>query len=446
VPYIDEEGHIAGIVGISVDITALKQAHLDLETAHETLETLIAERTAELHAANQKLQDEIGERQQTERTLRDERNLLHTLIDSLLDEVYVKDRQSRFLIVNKAATRIVNVPSPDDMIGKTDFDFYPPELAQKYYDDEQRVMATGQPIINQEEHFIHHTSGKEGWMLTTKIPLHNVDGEISGLIGVGRDITRRKTPELQALQWMIDQERVSLTREFIKNISHDVKSPLTVIRNNLYLLEHLQDDSEEYKTKVNIVRQQADLLERYIKDILTISRLDQQEDIDRQPVDLSHIINDILERYRPVAAHKHIQLSIDLAALPTIDVDQIELRRALVNIVENAITYTQPHGTIAISASFAAGYVTITVADTGIGIPTGDLDKIFRRFYRVDKARNTELGGTGLGLAIAQTIINMHNGLIEVESELGVGTTFHVKLPVNPASSEHNTDHNLAAE
>jgi PAS domain S-box-containing protein len=430
VPYFDKAGNTVGIIGISRDITELKQVQSDLEQARATLEKQVAERTVELRAANEQLQQQIEERQQAERALQDERNLLRTLMDNLLDEVYVKDRQSRFLMANRAVTRTADVASPDEMIGKSDFDFFPQDQAQKSYEDDQQVMQTGQPIINQEEHFVHREGGSEGWLLTTKIPLRNVDGEIVGVIGMGRDITKRKTTEMQAMQVMLDKERLKLMQAFIGNMSHDVRSPLTVIRNNLYLVEHLRDDPEEHRAKINVIHQQADLLERFIQDILTISRLDQLDTLDRQPVDLNALLEDLAQRYETIAGHKNIQLSTRLHELPRITGDRFELERAIVNIVENAINYTLTGGKIIIDAYVRdEAFITIAVQDTGIGIHASELENIFKRFYRVDKARNAEMGSAGLGLSIARTIIEMHGGHIDVESEPGVGTTFYLRLP-----------------
>ena len=152
----------------------------------------IAIENARLH---EQARQEVTERKQTEEMLAQERNLLRTLIDNLPDLVYAKDAESRFLIGNIAIARLMGAATPDELLGKTDFDFYPRELAAQYYTGEQEVIQSGQPLINREEPLMDQVTGKRGWLSTTKVPLRDSEGKIVGFVGIGRDVTERKRTE-----------------------------------------------------------------------------------------------------------------------------------------------------------------------------------------------------------------------------------------------------------
>jgi two-component system NtrC family sensor kinase len=194
VPLRDSYGKIVGIVGIGRDITEHRQAEEALRKAHDELEIRVEERTAELAQVNRELQAEVTERKRAEEALAEERNLLRTLIDNLPDLIYAKDTESRFVIGNIAVARLMGA-TPDELVGKTDFDFYPQGLATQYYADEQEIIRSGQPLLNREEPLMDQLTGKKGWLSTTKVPLRDSYGKIVGIVGIGRDITERRRAE-----------------------------------------------------------------------------------------------------------------------------------------------------------------------------------------------------------------------------------------------------------
>ncbi len=161
---------------------------------------------------------DITERKQIEDTLARERNLLRSLIDNAPDYIYVKDTESRFVTGNPALLGIMGVASVDDLVGKTDFDFYPGELATKYFDDERAIIQSGQPLLQQEERVVD-ASGNPGWISTTKVPLRDTEGQIFGLVGMGRDITDRKQAEealtraYTEVEQQVAERTVALQRE-----------------------------------------------------------------------------------------------------------------------------------------------------------------------------------------------------------------------------------------
>lgn len=365
-------------------------------------------------------------------TLTSERNMLRTIIDTVPDFIFVKDLMGRFMLVNRASWEAAtNANTENDLIGKTDFDIHEKELAEHYWQDDLRVISTGQPIQNVEEP--GHIADRTRYLLTTKVPLYDPSGKIMGLVGVARDITHLKETERQAHDLAIERERIQVLKEFIANISHDLRTPLTVINTSLYLLEKLTDPQKQ-QDKLLIIKQQAALLERLIVDILTMFRLENIGKPLHRPVNCNDLLLNICENLQTSAREKQIMMTINLAKnLPKLQGDQDDLHRMLANLVQNAIAYTPDGGKVIITTylheptnSFVA-----EIADTGKGISLNDLPHIFDHFYRVDKARSVETGSgsTGLGLSIAKRIVELHGGKIEVESILGEGSIFRVFLP-----------------
>lgn len=181
VPLHDDAGNIIGTMGITRDITASKRAALQVRQLNAELEERVAERTAELQALSE--------------VLAYERNLMRILVDSVPDSIFAKDAQSKFLLANNAVARGMGA-TPQDLLGKDDFAFFPPDMAQRFYDDEQRILQTGEPMLNQEEPAVNNQTGKMRWLLTSKLPVRNEAGDIVGLVGIGRDITLRREAEL----------------------------------------------------------------------------------------------------------------------------------------------------------------------------------------------------------------------------------------------------------
>ena len=175
---------------------------------------------------------DITERKQAEEALAQERNLLRTLIDNLPDLIYVKDSQSRFVVVNQAQVRLLGGATPEDLLGKSDLDFFPSELAQKYYADEQAILQSGQPQISLEEPTVD-TAGNKKWITTTKVPLRNSNGQVTGFVGVGRDITERKQAE-EALRKSEEKYRTILEYMQEGYFEVDIAGNFTFFNNALY--------------------------------------------------------------------------------------------------------------------------------------------------------------------------------------------------------------------
>ncbi|MGV8837114.1 PAS domain-containing protein, partial [Cellvibrio sp.] len=180
VPLHDDNGNVIGIIGITRDITQIKQAEFNARDLNAELENRVAERTAELSAITA--------------TLEQERNLMRTLVDAVPDGIFAKDLNSKFLLANDAVARGMGT-TRENLIGKDDFDFFPKEMAQNFFDDEQTIVRTGEGLVNREELAVNKETGNMRWFLTTKLPVRNDRGETVALVGIGRDITLRRRAE-----------------------------------------------------------------------------------------------------------------------------------------------------------------------------------------------------------------------------------------------------------
>ncbi len=372
---------------------------------------------------------DITESQQVQAALEVERNLMQALIANLPHRIYYKDTEGRYVIVNGILARTYGLNSVDDAIGTSVFDYYPEDIAAKFHADDMAVVRSGKPLVNYEENSLDE-NGHNIWLLTNKVPIRGTSGEVVGLIGISIDITERKLAEAQRLELALAQEKTEFLKEYLNTVSHDLKTPLSILTTSVYLLEKLTNP-ETQKDKLAIIKVQTLRLAKLIQDILMMSQLESVPELELRPLHINTLLREIENNFHSIAEQKQLAVSLNLASpLPHILADKDSINRVFVNLIENALNYTQAKGKITIRTFAQDSYVTIEVCDTGIGISQADLPHIFDPFFRADKARVAHTGGTGLGLAIVKKIIEMHGGGIEAESQLGVGATFRVRLPV----------------
>ncbi len=256
--------------------------------------------------------------------------------------------------------------------------------------------------------------------LDQSIPVRNVDDEIGRLINTMNDMIRRLHASF------------ALMRQFSSDASHELRTPLTIMRGEIELALRSDKTPEEYRRVLSSTLEEIVRLKSIIDNLLTLGKADQGVlDLHLEEVPLDSLIKDLYDDSEVLAEAKHITVELKKAEPVTVVGDRGRLRQLFLNIVDNAIKYTPEGGHVAISVERQNGAALVEVEDNGIGIPAQDLDKIFDRFYRVDKARSRELGGTGLGLSIAKWIAELHRGSISVQSELNKGSKFTVRLPLN---------------
>jgi two-component system sensor histidine kinase SenX3 len=225
-----------------------------------------------------------------------------------------------------------------------------------------------------------------------------------------------------------------IRRDFVANVSHELKTPATSLRLLAESLEEtIDDDPIQARLFAAQLKKETERLSRLITDLLDLTRLESQEQVENPtPVDVRGVLMTVLARMRRVARKKNITLQwrrFGRAAEYTVRGDETQLTSMFTNLVDNAVKYTPPGGRVEVTGGSEGAEIVIRVSDTGIGIPEAKLPRIFERFYRVDKARSKETGGTGLGLSIARHIAENHGGRVAVESTPGVGSTFTVYLP-----------------
>jgi PAS domain S-box-containing protein len=371
------------------------------------------------------------ERRLAQEALTEERNLLRTLIDHLPDFIYVKDQESRFILANAALARHMGAGAPEELIGKTDFGYYPQELAAQYRADERQIMQSGQPLVNREEATVD-PGGRREWLLTTKVPLHDSKGVVTGLVGIGRDITRRKEAQEELERAKDAAEGATRAKsEFLANMSHELRTPMGGIMGmiELTLDTNLTPEQREFLT---MAKDSADKLLSILNDILDFSKIEAGKfDLEPNPFDLRDSLENTI-RTLAVRAHKkgleladHIPPDVPDALIG----DHSRLRQVLINLVGNAIKFTE-QGEVVVDVQVESQteqevVLHVHVLDTGIGIPAEKLPGIFEAFSQADTSITRQYGGTGLGLTISARLVEMMGGRIWVESEPGKGSTFH---------------------
>ncbi|MBO9600122.1 MAG: PAS domain-containing sensor histidine kinase, partial [Cohnella sp.] len=232
----------------------------------------------------------------------------------------------------------------------------------------------------------------------------------------------------------------SMRSEFVANVSHELKTPVAAVKGFAEtLLAGAMDDRETAKSFLTIIHEESDRLNRLIGDILELSKIESRRSpLQFSPIDLTHFLERMTELLTSDAMKKAITLDVQSEPELFLEADEDRLGQIVMNLMQNGINYTPEGGKVKVRAEFVAGeggedavdLVRITVSDTGIGIPKKDIDRIFERFYRVDKARSRSSGGTGLGLSIVKHLVELHGGTIRVESAVGVGSHFIMELPM----------------
>lgn len=339
----------------------------------------------------------------------EEKDKMETIIRYMTDGVMFFNRDGQMVLCNPAARRMLGLEEEQTVLFDSFFRSLgvPVRLGQFLYFDSQGIMER---II----------SFGGAYLAVTLAPIKIEEEKNTGVVVVWQDMTER-------------QKLDDLRKEFVANVSHELKTPLTTIKT---YSETILDDGLENKEMaisfLGVINKETDRMNRIVSDLLTLSRIDYHKlswKMDWFSID--ELLGELTETLSiPAKKHQHSLTYIAPENMPEIVGDRDRIQQLMINILSNAIKYTPNGGTIRIIAAVRGREVHIQVKDNGIGIPKEDLDRLFERFYRVDKARSRERGGTGLGLSIAKEIADAHGGRISIESQVQVGTTVHIYLPI----------------
>jgi two-component system, sensor histidine kinase and response regulator len=368
---------------------------------------------------------------EAEQELAFDRNLLRTVVDNIPDSILAKDSDGRYLLANKAFAKLHGAESPKQLLGKTAFDLFPKERAAALHAADQEVMKATKPVQEAERSTID-SEGNTQWILMTKVPLTDENGQILGIVGVNRDITQRKQAEVDLRDAKNAAEAANRAKsEFLANMSHEIRTPLNGVigMTELALETELTLEQREY---LETVKLSADSLLSVINDILDFSKIEAGKvDLELGDFHPRDTLEAILKTLALRADEKGLELLCEIA--PTVpDVvrgDSNRLRQIVVNLVGNAIKFTEK-GEVALSVHLEAQdgderTLHFMVSDSGIGIPTEKQGSVFQPFSQADTSTTRKYGGTGLGLTISKRLVELMDGKIWVESEVGQGSRFH---------------------
>ncbi|MCD8506476.1 MAG: cell wall metabolism sensor histidine kinase WalK [Alkalibacterium thalassium] len=364
------------------------------------------------------LSDDVAEAQES---IDAERRRLNSVLTHMTDGVVATDRRGKIIIINDMA---------QTMLGRTDEEAIGENLLSVLNVEEEITLRT--ILEKQDDVLVNASEGGVATLLRASFSLiQRESGFISGIVCVLHDVTEQER---------IDEER----KQFVSNVSHELRTPLTSMRSYIEALaDGAWEDPELAPRFLEVTQNETDRMIRMIQDLLHLSRIDSgKSPLELEIVDITEMVDHVLNRFdmlihsaeyetRNYRIHKEL-----LREAIFVEVDPDRMIQVLDNIMNNAIKYSPDGGTITGRMHKTDDAVIISISDEGMGIPKADLNKIFTRFYRVDRARSRAMGGSGLGLAISKEVVEQHGGRIWAESKEGKGTTFYLSLPYVPFEEE----------
>jgi PAS domain S-box-containing protein len=387
-PLTDNNGNIIGTFGISRDVTKRKQA-----------------------------EDELTQ----------EQYLMRTLMDNLPDHIYFKDHESHFLRINKALAQFLGLNDPVQAIKKTDFDFFTGEHAQQAYEDEQKIIRTGQLLSTEEKET--HYDRPDTWVSTIKLPLSDKDGNIIGTFGISRDITKNKLAEEEIklkneLLQIVNSEK----DKFFSILAHDLRGPLSAfVAATQIIAEEIQTMGFEEIKKITLsMKTSATNIYSLLENLLEWSQLRRGVmDFIPEKINLKKKIEECIAVLSESARKKGIEILISIPEVIDVLADSHMFDTVIRNLISNAIKFTPVGGKVTLTAGYIEDHtIEIKISDSGIGMTPELKDKLFLLNEKTSRKGTEGEPSTGLGLLLCKEFIEKHNGKIWVESEAGKGSTF----------------------
>ncbi|PSU22627.1 aerobic respiration two-component sensor histidine kinase ArcB [Photobacterium kishitanii] len=377
--------------------------------------------------AMQDLENEVYQRENAQLAVAEKSALLKSFLDASPDLIYYRNESNQFSGCNLAMAELVG-KSEKELVGLTPWDVYPAEVAKRIIKTDQELFDDNTAMT--DEQWLDYPNEKKALFELRKVPLYNRNGKRLGLMGFGRDITERKKYE-DALE-----KASSDKTAFISTISHELRTPLNgIVGLSRMLLEtELTDEQRGYLRTVHV---SAITLGNIFNDIIDLDKSDRRRlELLPQPLDLHEFIDDIGNISQLMAEQKGLRFDLEcLTELPkNIEVDSTRLRQVLWNLIGNATKFTKQGGVVLSVSSEIHDHdadIIFEVEDSGIGIPKAEIENIFAMYYQVQQGNdNLHAVGTGIGLAVSQQLIQLMGGNITVDSEVGEGSTFTVKIRV----------------
>ena len=366
--------------------------------------------------------NQLAERiEETQEAMEAERNRLDSVLTHMTDGVVATDRRGKVITINEMALSLLSLKQ-EDAIGQSILTLF-------QLDEEYSLRSL---LENTKEMLIERPSPVPHFQdLILRVDFSMIrreSGFISGLVAVLHDVTEQEKTE---------QER----RDFVSNVSHELRTPLTSMRSYLEALEDgAWKDPEIAPHFLQVTLEETDRMIRMINDLLNLSKMDSgNAQMQMELVNFNNLVNFVLDRFDMMVTSqdKDYQIKREFTKRDLwLEIDTDRLIQVIDNIMNNAIKYSPDGGTITVRLIETHNHIILSITDEGMGIPRKDLNKIFDRFYRVDKARARQQGGTGLGLAISREVLKAHGGSIWVESRENQGSTFYVSLPYEPYEEE----------
>jgi two-component system, OmpR family, phosphate regulon sensor histidine kinase PhoR len=337
--------------------------------------------------------------------LQGDKRRIEAIVEAMSAGIIVFDRDARVVLANNSICKLLDIHG--EPAGRM-----PMELVRH----PALETAVREALRGADVPAVDLTTGGGRFLSAKAAPVRSLSGQTELAVVVFHDLTEIRRTE-------------TMRKDFIANVSHEFKTPLTSIRGYAEtLIDTAAHDPEHTREFLETIQRNATLLQALVDDLLVLAQLESEPPVEKQPIVVKELIEEQIRSRQHLVNDKRIQIMLDC---PTVEIhaDHSRLARALSNLLDNAIHYNKSGGQIRISGRTSSSGFAVDIADTGSGIPQGDLVRVFERFYRVEKSRTRESGGTGLGLAIAKHAVESQGGTISVSSRLGSGSTFTITLP-----------------
>lgn len=457
---LDDRGHIIYrqrnvmyllilvIVLIIILVITILKNYRNKQSHNKELEKRVTERTNELQYTNKKLLNELNERQVAESKLRESENKYRLLLENLPQKIFIKNKELKFVSCNENFAGELSIKS-NDIKGKSDFDFFPKELAEKYRKEDIDFIEKGKLIETEE---CEERVGETYWTQKVKIPIRNESGEVVGVQGIFWDITKRKLAEIELekyrenLEYLVEERTVELNlakdqaesadrlkSAFLATMSHELRTPLnSIIGFTGMLIQELPGPlNPEQRKQLGMTQKSARHLLSLINDILDLSKIEAgQLNLSSDAFQISELVQNVVDLLKPFAQSKNLELnSLVEPNMANVISDKFRVQQVVINLVNNALKFTE-RGSVRIEVTQKESFIIIKVIDSGIGIEPSQVNSLFKPFIQIDSNITRKHEGTGLGLSISKKLITLMGGNIYVESELGKGSVFSIELPL----------------